>query len=132
MRVVETPFSRLSLCDDGILEAHPIQRDAPRDAALLSDTLDAVDALAGGKPRPVLWDPAGTLPLRPDGWQAIVDRVDGIVEALAIVVDLAEEPLLGAFPQIMNSLLIPVRVFDDEATARQWLLQFIDGEIPGT
>ena len=132
MRVVETPFSRLSLCDDGILEAHPIQRDAPRDAALLSDTLDAMETVAGDRPRPVLWDPAGTLPLRPDGWQAIVDRVNGLFEALAIVIDSAEEPLLGAFPQIMDSLLMPVRVFDDETAARQWLLQFADRQPPGT
>ena len=126
MRVVETPFSRLTLCDDGILEAHPIQRDAPRDAALLSQTMDAVVEVAGGKARPVLWDPAGTLPLRPDGWQTIVDRVADVISALGIVIDEAEAPLLGAFPDSMNALLIPVRVFADEPEARDWLLQFVD------
>ena len=126
MRVVETQFSRLTLCDDGILEAHPIQRDAPRNGALLSETLNALEEVSAGEPRPVIWDPAGTLPLQPDGWQVIVSRADDLFAALAIVLDSEETPLLGAFPESMNALLVPVRVFDDVVAARRWLLQFVD------
>ncbi|MDJ0498116.1 MAG: hypothetical protein QNJ89_09815 [Acidimicrobiia bacterium] len=128
MDVAETPFSRLTLCEDGILEAHPIQRDAPRNAALIAETMDALEAVAGGKARPVLWDPAGTLPLQPDGWRMIVDRVGlaGAIAAIGILIDADEAHLLGAFPETMNALLIPVRSFDDEASAREWLLQFVE------
>ena len=102
MEVGETAYSRLTLCDDGILEAHPIQREALRDAALLTETMGVLEAVAGGKPRPVLWDPAGTIPIPPDGWQAIVERVKGVMSALAIVIDAEQAPLLGKFPESMN------------------------------
>lgn len=126
MEVGETAYSRLTLCDDGILEAHPIQRRAPRNAALLTETMGALTAVAGGKSRPVLWDPAGTIPIPPDGWQTIVERVKGVISALAIVIDPDEAPLLGRFPESMNMLLIPVRIFNDATTARRWLLQFVE------
>jgi hypothetical protein len=85
-----------------------------------------MESVVGGKARPVLWDPAGTLPLEPDGWQTIVDRLSDMMSALGIVIDEEEAPLLGAFPESINALLIPVRIFDDEATARGWLLQFVE------
>ncbi len=125
MRVEETPFSRLTLCDDGILEAHPIDREAPRTAELLNQTMDALESVAGDRPRPVLWDPTGTVPLQPLGWQVIIDRLSGVIAALGIVLDESERSLMGAFPESMNSLLIPVRIFADEADARSWLLQFV-------
>ena len=123
--VRETPFSRLTLYDDGIVHAHPIQREAPRDAALISETIDALEVVADGVPRPVLWDPAGTLPLRPAGWQLVVERVGGSMAALGIVLDDSEVHLLGSFPESMNSLMIPVRIFDNEESALRWLVQFV-------
>lgn len=118
------------MCDDGILEAHPLERDEPRTAALLSQTMEALALVASGGPRPVLWDPAGTVPLPPKGWQAIIDRLQGVMAALGIVLDASEAHLLGAFPDSMNSLLIPCRVFADESDARSWLQQFVDPDLP--
>ena len=126
MHVVETPFSRLTLCDDGVLEAHPIDRSAPRSAALLNETIDALVVVGRGLPRPVLWDPTGTLPLPPDGWMTIVDMLEGTMSALAIVLPDHELPLLGPFPETIASLLIPVQTFNDAAAARVWLRGFVD------
>lgn len=125
MQLVQTAFSRLTLCDDGILEAQPLKTKQPRTGELLNETLDAIAGLTKGESHPVLWKATGTLPLRPGGWQAIVGRVERLVTAIAIVVTSEEEPLLGAFPATMDSLLVPVRVFTSEAEARAWLLQFV-------
>lgn len=130
MRVEDTPFSRVVLCDDGIIEASPVVLDVPRRSTVLGEALDAIARLVGNGRRPVLWNPTGTLPLPPDGWQAIVARVERIISALAIVVDVEDEPLLGAFPATIDSLLIPAHVFHDEVEARQWLLQFVDPDRP--
>ncbi|MCP4307055.1 MAG: hypothetical protein GY926_08700 [bacterium] len=126
MRVEETPYNRITLFDDGIIEATPLMPHIPRRAGLIGGALDTIARLAGSERRPVLWIPTGILPLPPDAWQTIVARVERIVSALAIVVDPEDEPLLGAFPASIDSLLIPARVFNDRADAREWLLQFVD------
>ena len=125
MQVAQTAFSRLTLCDDGILEAQPLKTKEPRTGELLDETLDAIAGLTQGRSSPVLWKATGTLPIRPAGWQAIVSRAERLVTAIAIVVTSEEEPLLGAFPATMDSLLIPVHVFTSEVEARAWLLQFV-------
>lgn len=92
--------------------------------------MDALALVASGGPRPVLWDPFGTLPLQPMGWLAIVARLQGVMAARGIVVDESEAHLLGAFPDSMNSLLISCRVFSDEPDARSWLQQLVDPDLP--
>jgi hypothetical protein len=82
--------------------------------------------VAHGTPRPVLWDPSGTLPLSPAGWREIVDGIETAVSALAIVLPDEEVPLLGPFPEVIASMLIPVRIFADPVEARDWLLGFVD------
>lgn len=115
----------MTLFGDGIVEAQPLATDEPRTARVLSEALDALATVAGGRSRPVLWNPTGTWPLRPDGWQTIVNRAEQTISALAIVISPEDESLLGAFPQAMDSLLIPVRVFHIEAEARAWLIPFV-------
>jgi hypothetical protein len=126
VRVEQTSFSRMTLFDDGIVEAQPLATDEPRTAHVLSEAMDAIATVGGGQSRPVLWNPTGTLPLRPDGWQTIVRRAEQTISALAIVIGPEDESLLGAFPQTMDSLLIPVRVFHSETEARAWLLPFVE------
>ena len=130
MRVEETPFSRVILCDDGIIEAVPQALDIPRNSGVLEEALNAIARLVGNGRGPVLWNPTGTLPLPPDGWRVIVARLERIVSAMAIVVDVEDEPLLGAFPATIDSVLIPAHVFNDEGEARKWLLQFVDPDLP--
>jgi hypothetical protein len=129
MLTEETPFSRLTLCDDGIIEAQPLRTEEPRTAELLTQALDAIERVAGGIRRPLLWDATGTLPLAPRGWQAIVDRIERLFTAMAIIVEDVEEPLLGAFPVAIDSLLIPVRVFPTKASGRDWLSQFANRDL---
>ena len=50
--------------------------------------------------------------------------------ALGIVLEESDVHLLGAFPEVMNSLLIPVRVFADEESALRWLRGFVDPDSP--
>ena len=59
-------------------------------------------------------------------WQVFVDRVDKVIGALAILGDDRVEKALGAFPAVMDSMLIPVRLFHNEAEAIEWLRQFLD------
>jgi hypothetical protein len=126
MLVEEIPFSRIALCDDGVIEAQPLRTEQPRTAEVLTDALDAIERVAGGKRRPLLWNATGTLPLAPRGWQAIVDRIERLFVAMAIVVEDEEESMLGAFPVAIDSLLIPVRVFPTRAAGRDWVAQFAD------
>lgn len=126
MRTVQTPFTRLTLYDDGVATAQSLRTDVPRSAELLSGSRDALAELVGDGARPLLWDPTGTLPLPPSGWQAIIEGMSGLVCALAIVVDDLDDHELGSFPAAIDSLLVPVRLFTNELDAREWLQKFVD------
>ena len=124
MRTVETGYSRSTLGDDGIVTTGPIDDEAPRTGEMVAEILAGIKSLVGSTPRPVMWFPGDTH-LEPRGWQTLTELVASVAVAVAIVADDAARVRLGAFPGITDALLLPVRIFSDEAEARQWLAAFV-------
>ena len=127
MRVRETTAVRLVLGDDGIIETTPL--DPQRTPRILSEIALAIADIGRGGPRPMIWDPTGTLPLPPQGWHVIVNNIEAVVNALAIIVAEEDVHLLGSFPEAMDTFLVPVRVFNTKEEAREWLHQHVDSDL---
>jgi hypothetical protein len=125
MEVSKTRFSVLTLDDDGVVVARPTDSDQPRDAAVIGEIVDGLVRLVGNEPRPALWFPGSTR-IDPGGWQTLIDSVSRFATAVAIVVTAPDARPLGSFPGIVDSLILPVRVFADEQEARKWLLDSKD------
>ncbi|MDJ0954150.1 MAG: hypothetical protein QNJ81_10765 [Acidimicrobiia bacterium] len=128
MKTLRTAITEYTIRDDGIVIGRDINPETERTTQLVSDSFDRVRELTQGRRAPGLWD-ARSIPNFPlSVWTVFVDRIDKVVVALAILVGESGERAMGAFSEVLSSLLIPVRLFDDEAAAIEWLQQFLDQE----
>ncbi|MFZ1287979.1 MAG: STAS/SEC14 domain-containing protein [Candidatus Phosphoribacter sp.] len=99
----------------------------PRVTMGLEDAVAAVDAVAeltGGRRSPLLVDarePGG--PDRPARAEFL--RRGEIVSAVALIVVSPLSRIMGNFALNLNKPSAPVRLFDDEASALVWLLEFV-------
>ena len=123
---METETTRFILTDDGIVVGRAVNPHVPRTAQNVSDALDQLEHLIGGEPRPGLWDPRAVDRFPPEAWRAMITRLDGSLVALAILIDERGADAFGAFPDAIDALMMPVRVFRDETEAMTWLRQFAD------
>ncbi len=126
MITAESAVTRYWLRDDGIVIGRDVNTDVQRTAAVTNATLDVLAELSGPEKRPALWDPRAFDRMYPEGWLVLIERLPEMITALAILVDDDVEPFLGTFPQHMDSLLFPVRLFRDEDKAIEWLQGFLN------
>ena len=75
--------------------------------------------------RPALWDVRGMARPRPGAWTVLIERIAELITAVAILMD-PDENNVGPWPDAIDSLLIPVRVFTTEDEAIDWLTTFVD------
>ncbi len=128
MKTLRTAITEYTIRPDGIVVGRDINPETGRTAQRISESFDRLEELTQGRRAPGLWD-ARLVPQFPlSVWTVFVDRIDEVAVALAILVDESGERAMGAFPEVLSSLLIPVRLFDDEAAAIDWLQQFVDHE----
>ena len=120
MRVAESAIARYTLRNDGIVVADDLNPELPRSGAAVEETMDVLLQLIEGKPRPVLWR-LGLDRSSPEGWAALIRRASEVTTVLAIVATDETRSVLGSFPATMDALLFPVRVFDNDAEAIDWL-----------
>lgn len=125
MKTATTELNELTLRDDGILLVRSINGETHRTADAVERMYDELADLIDNQPCPILWDPRAIRTIRPGGWVAITDRLERLFTALAIVVDDQTVDLLSGYPASWNSLLMPVRQFEDEDEAMRWLAQFV-------
>ncbi|MDJ0663138.1 MAG: hypothetical protein QNJ75_01175 [Acidimicrobiia bacterium] len=126
MQTFSTAITEYTIRNDGIVVGRDINPETPRTTANIAESFDRLSAVTQGKRFPGLWD-ARLVPEFPFSvWQVFVDRIDKVVSALAILVDSEADRAFGAFPKAIDSMLIPVRVFQDEDEAIAWLGQFVD------
>ncbi|MDJ0498115.1 MAG: hypothetical protein QNJ89_09810 [Acidimicrobiia bacterium] len=126
MRTAATPITEYTLRDDGIVVGRDVDTPIHRDTAMVTESMDALAELTGGKLSPGLWDPRALTRVYPEGWVVLIQRLPDLLSALAILVNDELESLLGAFPGLMDSMLFPVRMFRDETEALDWLAQFLE------
>ena len=99
----------------------------PRVATDLADALAAIDAvtqLTGGRRSPLLVDMHGFGPPDRSARLELARRGD-VVSAVALIVDTPLSRMLGTFFLTVNKPPYPMRLFDNEASAVAWLLEFV-------
>ena len=112
-----TTTSRIWADDEGII--HIVATGAPSTADTAAESLGVLRELIAGGKAPIILDvrrwPSGDARF----WSSLVNMIEGVCLAAAVVVDPQVPDRLGAFPSAIDSLLIPFRVFpnDDEALA---------------
>lgn len=121
--VITHPKFRMWLRPDGIVSLAFV----PRIATDLADALAAVEAmtrLTRGRRSPLLVSLHAAGPQdRPA--RAEFARRDDVVSAVALIVDTPLSRIIGNFYLSVNRPIAPTRLFDDEATAVAWLLEFV-------
>jgi hypothetical protein len=101
--------------DDGILHIESNGRPSTRES--VSETLDAVRSIIGGAPKPVLFDARRWPKGDPEAWIAVIQRMQESFSAVAMLLDANSPGDVGEYPTVIDRLLIPFRVFTDEAEA---------------
>lgn len=116
---------RFTLRNDGIIVGRGHETQAPRTKQEVIANLAAMDELLGGERAPGLWLPGAEPQYEPDALQRLIH---GLVDRLSAVALVASDPPpgLAAFPAAVNALLLPMRIFEHEADAEQWLLEFVE------
>jgi hypothetical protein len=121
--VITHPKFRMWLRPDGIVA----MVFAPRIATDLADALAAVDAmteLTRGRRSPLLVYLHGAGPQdRPA--RAEFARRDDVVSAVALIVDTPLSRMIGNFYLTVSKPIAPTRLFDNEASALAWFLEFV-------
>ena len=121
--VITHPKFRMWLRPDGIVQLVW----APRTTVLLENVTAALEAMAGltGERRsPLLVDARDTGPLdRPT--RAELTRRSDLQAAVALIVGTPLTRVMANFFLSVNKPVFPTRMFDDEASAVAWLLEFV-------
>ncbi len=123
MPSIETPTVTFSVRTDGVIVGRGKSDGGMRTGAEVAANLAAMDELLEGRRAPGLWFPDSMQGYEPDALQMLIH---GLLDRLSAVAIVAPDPPpeLAAFPDVVNALLLPVKVFQDEADAEAWLAQF--------
>ena len=108
--------------DDGII--HIQAKGVASTPETMTETFTVVHDLTDGEPRPALFD-ARTWPTWPavdrEVWATFISGALPAFSAAAVIVDPASPPQSVAFPETIDRLMIPFRIFTDEAEALAFL-----------
>jgi hypothetical protein len=100
---------------------------APRVTMVLEDALAATEAmgqLTGGRRSPLLVDAHDVGPQERPARTEFTRRGD-LVSAVALVVGTPLSRMMGNFFLAVSKPVAPTRLFEDEASALAWLLEFV-------
>ena len=121
--VITHPKFRMWLRPDGIVQLVW----APRTTVLLEDATAALEEMAqltDGRRSPLLVDMRDTGPLnRPT--RAELTRRSDLQTAVGLIVGTPLTRMMANFFLSVNKPLFPTRLFDNEASALAWLLEFV-------
>ena len=118
--------------DDGIAFAVEKNPELKRTPEIVEEALSAARELVDGKPSLVVWDVRALRHFDPAGWRALLETIDDLVIAMAIVVNEESRHILGVFDSVLHSFYFPVRLFTDEEEAVSWLKERNTGELGQT
>jgi len=117
-KAIETNTETIWL-DDGIVIAK--LTGEPTTSATVERAFAVYRDLTKGSPRPLLLDARNWPGADAASWETAIRNIQSTLSAIAMLV--TPETLLktGPFPSAINQLMIPVRVFTDEAEALEFL-----------
>jgi hypothetical protein len=126
MRTFRSAITEYTVRDDGIWVGREINLDVPRTPEIVGASLDRLREETGGQRVPGMWDARHVPEFSPAVWTAFLARIEDVVVALAILTAPGVVESLGAFPAAIDSLILPVRLFESEDEAVAWLQAFVD------
>ncbi len=124
MSTVASTVLHFTLRSDGIIFADS-QAGVEPTSALLQEAEEACHQVRGDVRRPALWNIQQLTRPKPEAWLGFIQNAPKNLTAVAVVGDTEQVRLLGAFPSLINDLLLPLRMFDDEAEAVEWLRRYV-------
>lgn len=124
MDTAKSAVMHFSLADDGIVLAES-QPDVQPTAKLLMEAEEACRRVRGDVKRPALWDIRQLAKPKPEAWVGFIQNAPNNLTAIAIVGNADQMNLLGAFPRLMNELLLPIGMFEESDAARRWLARYV-------
>ena len=87
----------------------------------VSELFGVMRELLGGVPGPVLFDARESPGTDPEGWQAAITNLESTASKVAMLIDPESSVEVGPYPGVVDRLLIPLKVFVDEAEALAFL-----------
>ena len=124
MEIATSTVMNFTLRDDGIIWAESQPGIEPTEM-LLEEAESACRRLRRTTRRAAIWDIRRLERPKPDAWVRFIEGAPNNLLAIAVVGEPEHIKLLGSFPGLIDSLLIPFRLFTDEASALEWLRQFV-------
>ena len=103
MQTVTTQLNELTLRDDEILVVRSLNPGLSRTAEPVEEMYTALEQLLNGKRLPMLWDPRAIRSIRPDGWVAIIDRLEA--DLMLVYGELDENVPFRAAMAIFDALI---------------------------
>lgn len=125
MDVRTTDNARIWLDDEGIL--HEVAIGIGSTAHSVDSNFAIFRELTGGKRVPILFDAREWPKGDPGSWSRFIATLESICIAAAVVANPDAVTAMGAFPKLVDDLLIPFRVFDAEEPALAFLRTHLAG-----
>jgi hypothetical protein len=114
-----TDNARIWLDDEGIL--HEVAIGVESTAHSVDRNFAIFRELTGGKRVPILFDSRDWPKGDPASWSHFIAIIESVCTAAAVVANANSVAAMGAFPKVVDELLIPFRVFDAEEPALAFL-----------
>lgn len=124
MRTAKSQVIHFTLTDEGIVLAESQPHVEPT-AELLVEAEDACRLVRGEVKRPALWDIRHLVRPKPEAWLGFIQNAPNNLTAVAVLGNADQMSLLGAFPRLINDLLLPLAMFEDIEEARRWLKRYL-------
>lgn len=120
---IETPATSVTLAD-GIVTIR--SKGVHSTLGSVEQTFAAVRELVGDDTCPLLFDarqwPGGD----PQAWVKVIETLGEMFTAVAMMIDIAATADVGPFPKLIDRLVVPYRIFEDEDAA----LDFLREQLP--
>lgn len=105
--------------DDGVVRY--VSVGVPSTAESVSRGFEIVRELTKGARAPILFDARSWPRGDPASWVRFISKVEDVCVAAAVVVSPTSEKAMGSFPEYIDGLVIPFRIFEDEDAALESL-----------
>ncbi len=105
--------------EGGIVVTRAKNRPSTRES--VTELFDVVRDLVEGVPRPLLFDARVWPKGEPEAWTTAISNFEATCTAVAMLIDPGSPAETTGFPAVIDRLLIPFRIFTDEAEAVAFL-----------
>lgn len=119
MEPIETTTARIWVDEEGLVNY--ASRGVVSTKETVKESMEALSEVTGGRPVPILFDSRGWPSGDPASWVHFINMIEAVCSAAAVIVDGDSAPRMGSFPGLLDSLMIPFRLFADENEAREFL-----------